>query len=58
MTCRHLRFTLPRPAEIGAVLAAVEVADLAPLHHVEGVADHDGGPLYVTDEDHRIALWR
>lgn len=53
-TCAHLRFTL---AEDGLIKPAA-VADLAPLHHVEGVAELDGEPLYVTDEDHRIALWR
>ncbi|NUO61778.1 MAG: hypothetical protein HOV78_34380 [Hamadaea sp.] len=54
-TCAHLRFTLSgdRPVEVKPVL----VADLAPLHHVEGVAELDGSPLYVTDEDHRVALW-
>jgi hypothetical protein len=54
-TCRHARFTLPTTAP--AVIATRLVADLAPLHHVEGVAELDGGALYVTDEDHRIALW-
>jgi hypothetical protein len=57
VTCRHLRFRLPEPGVRNAVLAAELVADLAPLHHVEGVADLAGAPLYVTDEDHRIALW-
>lgn len=55
VTCRHLRFTLP--AGQSEVLTTQLVADLAPLHHVEGVADQAGAPLYVTDEDHRIALW-
>jgi hypothetical protein len=54
-TCRHLRFTLPEAAP--ALISPMVVADLAPLHHVEGVADLDGAALYVTDEDHRIALW-
>jgi hypothetical protein len=41
------------PAVIGAEL----VADLAPLHHVEGIAEWQGRPLYVTDENHRVALY-
>jgi hypothetical protein len=55
-TCVHLRMTLP--ADRSALVKPVMVADLAPLHHVEGVAEFDGAPLYVTDEDHRVALWR
>ncbi|HEX6681691.1 MAG TPA: hypothetical protein VF062_02810 [Candidatus Limnocylindrales bacterium] len=47
-TCRHYRFRIGE--------APVLVRDLAPLHHVEGVSELDGEPLYVTDEDHRIAL--
>ncbi|MEV4410898.1 hypothetical protein [Catellatospora sp. NPDC049609] len=55
-TCRHLRFRLPDAAGAG-LIAPEPVADLAPLHHVEGVSEHDGHPVYVADEDHRIALW-
>ena len=47
-TCRHYRFRLGQAPEL--------VRDLAPLHHVEGVAELDGRPIYVTDEDHRIGL--
>jgi len=54
-TCAHLRFTLP--ADGSALAKTSLVADLAPLHHVEGIADLDAAPLYVTDEDHRVALW-
>ncbi|MDI1460479.1 hypothetical protein QEZ54_05815 [Catellatospora sp. KI3] len=55
-TCRHVRFELPgQPGP--ALLRAEPVADLAPLHHVEGVSERDGRPIYVTDEDHRIGLW-
>lgn len=55
-TCRHLRFQLPDSTGPG-LLAPDLVADLAPLHHVEGVSERDGAPVYVADEDHRIALW-
>ncbi|NUT36391.1 MAG: hypothetical protein HOV79_25325 [Hamadaea sp.] len=55
-TCAHWRFALPGPER--PLITPTPVADLAPLHHVEGLADLDGAPLYVTDEDHRIALWR
>jgi hypothetical protein len=55
-TCAHLRFALP--SDGSALVKPALVADLAPLHQVEGVADLDGEPLYVTDEDHRVALWR
>jgi hypothetical protein len=54
-TCRHYRFELP--AGPGAVRPEL-ISDLAPLHHVEGVAQWRGRPLYVTDEDHRVALYR
>jgi hypothetical protein len=47
-TCRHYRFRLGENP--------VLVRDLAPLHHVEGVSELDGQPLYVTDEEHRICL--
>jgi hypothetical protein len=48
-TCRHFRLTLGQTPRL--------VRDLAPMHHVEGVSELDGHPLYVTDEDHRIALY-
>ncbi|MDR7279220.1 hypothetical protein [Catenuloplanes atrovinosus] len=48
--CRHVRFSLPDT--VGTV-----VAELAPFRNVEGLAEIDGHPHYVTDEDHRIALW-
>ncbi|GGK05539.1 hypothetical protein GCM10010123_39290 [Pilimelia anulata] len=65
--CRHVRFALPSPAEPAdadgprpavrcAAVPGELVADLAPLHHVEGLAESDGVRYYVTDEDHRIAL--
>ncbi|HEX7744689.1 MAG TPA: hypothetical protein VF462_05445 [Micromonosporaceae bacterium] len=65
VTCRHVRFALPaaavgRPASggIGAHSVPGElVADLAPLHNVEGLAAVDGTTYYVTDEDHRVAIW-
>ena len=50
VTCKHYRFTLGGgPPEL--------IADLAPLHHVEGVSEWNGRPLYVTDEAHQIALY-
>ncbi|WP_120316917.1 hypothetical protein [Catellatospora citrea] len=55
-TCRHLRFELPDGTGPALVSPAL-IADLAPLHHVEGVSERDGAPVYVADEDHRIALW-
>jgi hypothetical protein len=33
------------------------VADLVGFHHVEGVSTVDGETYYITDEDHRIALY-
>ncbi|MGN9774201.1 hypothetical protein ACTMS0_00250 [Micromonospora sp. H33] len=51
---RHVRFRLPGE---GHVVAGELVADLAPFHHVEGLAELDGSCFYVTDEDHRVALW-
>ncbi|GAB3945460.1 hypothetical protein GCM10027614_37270 [Micromonospora vulcania] len=62
VTSRHVRFRLPAgEARVAApdrhLLAGVVVADLAPFHHVEGLAELDGRPFYVTDEDHRVALW-
>ncbi len=60
-TCRHWRFSLPAGHSAGLPAAAVikpeAVADLAPLHHVEGIAEWQGRSLYVTDEDHRVALY-
>lgn len=54
VTSRHVRFQLPGK---GRHLAGELVADLAPFHHVEGLAEVDGSNFYVTDEDHRVALW-
>ncbi len=54
-TCRHYRFVLPEQGP--SVISADLVADLAPLHHVEGIAEWQGRSLYVTDEDHRVALY-
>ncbi|MET8280197.1 hypothetical protein [Micromonospora sp. NPDC005174] len=58
VTSRHVRFRLPvdRTGD-GYRLVGKEVADLRPFHHVEGLAEVDGRPFYVTDEDHRVALW-
>lgn len=58
VTSRHVRFRLPA-GESGDErrLVGETVADLAPFHHVEGLAEVDGRPFYVTDEDHRVALW-
>ncbi|RKR90317.1 hypothetical protein BDK92_4687 [Micromonospora pisi] len=56
VTSRHVRFQLPAEPHATAVPAEL-VADLAPLHNVEGLAEVDEGHLYVTDEDQRIALW-
>ncbi|GAA2514822.1 hypothetical protein [Pilimelia columellifera] len=39
------------------VLPVERIADLAPLHHVEGLAETNGVRHYVTDEDHRITLF-
>ncbi|MCX4474257.1 hypothetical protein C5N14_04195 [Micromonospora sp. MW-13] len=55
VTSRHVRFRLEKAA--GHLLPAELVADLAPFHHVEGLAEEHGHCWYVTDEDHRIALW-
>ncbi|MEH0973908.1 hypothetical protein V6U77_22535 [Micromonospora sp. CPCC 205546] len=54
VTSRHVRFRLPGE---GHLVPGELVADLAPFHHVEGVAEGDGQSFYVTDEDHRVALW-
>ncbi|MFF5176026.1 hypothetical protein ACFY3U_25840 [Micromonospora sp. NPDC000089] len=55
VTSRHVRFD--RPGATGWRVPAELVADLAPFHHVEGLAELDGRCCYVTDEDHRVALW-
>lgn len=58
VTSRHVRFRLPDGGSDDACRLGGElVADLAPFHHVEGVAELDGRPFYVTDENHRVALW-
>ena len=65
VTSRHVRFRLPadperampRPDRGRREVPAELVADLAPLHNVEGLAEVEDGHLYVTDEDQRIALW-
>ncbi|WP_018789876.1 hypothetical protein [Salinispora arenicola] len=54
VTSRHVRFQLPGQ---GRHITGELVADLAPFHHVEGLAEVDGSNFYVTDEDHRVALW-
>ncbi|MBE1484871.1 hypothetical protein [Plantactinospora soyae] len=56
VTSRHVRFRWTAGQE-GRVLAGELVSDLAPLHNVEGLAELDGSRYYVTDEDHRVALW-
>jgi len=53
ITCSHVRFTLGASAMVPADV----VDDLAPFHNVEGLAVSGGERIYVTDEDHRIALW-
>ncbi|HYN93231.1 MAG TPA: hypothetical protein VES42_05240 [Pilimelia sp.] len=55
VTSRHVRFRLP--AGGGPATPAELVADLAPFRNVEGLAEVDGTCYYVTDEDHRVALW-
>ncbi len=54
VTSRHVRFRLP---DEGHLATGELVADLAPFHHVEGLAEVDGSCFYVTDEDHRVGLW-
>ncbi|PZF99443.1 hypothetical protein [Micromonospora deserti] len=54
VTSRHVRFRLPAD---GHLVPGEVVADLTPFHHVEGLAELDGRCYYVTDEDHRVALW-
>jgi hypothetical protein len=53
--CRHVRFTVDGSA--GAEVPGEVVEELDPFHNVEGLAILDGEHFYVTDEDHRIALW-
>ncbi|MCZ7439675.1 hypothetical protein O7598_24960 [Micromonospora sp. WMMC241] len=55
VTSRHVRFR--HVAGDAARVDAELVAELAPFHHVEGLAELAGGWCYVTDEDHRVALW-
>lgn len=55
VTSRHVRFTLPGGA--AAEVAAQVVAELAPFHNVEGLAEVDGRRHYVTDEDSRVVVW-
>ncbi|MFC4020494.1 hypothetical protein ACFOW4_21485 [Micromonospora sp. GCM10011542] len=60
VTSRHVRFRLPAappPVASPDRLAGELVADLAPFHQVEGLAELDGQRFYVTDEEHRVALW-
>jgi len=53
VTCSHVRFDLGAETAVPGEI----VDDLAPFHNVEGLALLDGERVYVTDEDHRIALW-
>ncbi|MDG4820957.1 hypothetical protein O7635_03700 [Asanoa sp. WMMD1127] len=53
ITCTHVRFNLGPDSRV----AGTVVDELAPFHNVEGLAVVDGERIYVTDEDHRIALW-
>ncbi|MEH0980770.1 hypothetical protein [Micromonospora sp. CPCC 205556] len=55
VTSRHVRFGWA-PTDDQRIAGEV-VAELAPFHHVEGLAELDGRYYYVTDEDHRVALW-
>ena len=52
--CRHVRF---QPPVIGDAVEAEVIRELTGFHNVEGVAEVDGETYYVTDEDHRVALW-
>jgi hypothetical protein len=54
VTSRHVRFRLP---DSGREIVGEQLADLAPMVNVEGLAEVDGTAFYVTDEDHRVALW-
>lgn len=56
VTSRHIRFRLPAPDGARRVPAEL-VEDLAPFHNVEGLAVDGGQRVYVTDEDHRVAVW-
>lgn len=51
---RHVRFRLPAA---GHEAAGELISELAPFHNVEGLNEIDGVRYYVTDEDHRVALW-
>ncbi|WP_412540968.1 hypothetical protein R8Z50_35225 [Longispora sp. K20-0274] len=53
--CRHLRFRLPDADTF--VIRPEVVGPINGFHNVEGVAELDGRPVYVTDDDHRVALW-
>ena len=55
VTCRHMRFRASGRGRRG--VPGELVAELAPFHNVEGLAVVDGEHFYVTDEDHRIAIW-
>jgi len=52
--CRHVRF---QPPVSGDAVEAEVIRELTGFHNVEGVAEVDGETYYVTDEDHRVALW-
>jgi hypothetical protein len=52
VTCRHVAFRL----DTGAVAVPASVVEELPFHNVEGLAV-SGDHFYVTDEDHRIAVW-
>lgn len=54
VTSRHVAFRW-EPAPDGRLPGRL-VAELAPFHHVEGLAELDGSCYYVTDEEHRVAL--
>ncbi|MGN9913337.1 hypothetical protein ACTMTJ_37940 [Phytohabitans sp. LJ34] len=56
VTSRHIRFGLPTPDGSRRIPAEL-VADLDPFHNVEGLAVDGDQRVYVTDEDHRVAVW-
>jgi len=56
VTSRHVRFALPDDPDAHAIAAEL-VADLAPFRNVEGLTGVGDLRYYVTDEDHRVALW-
>jgi hypothetical protein len=56
VTSRHIRFRLPSAAGGRSVTSEI-VEDLAPFHKVEGLAVDGDQRVYVTDEDHRVAVW-